>query len=126
MTQRATGERSSDSRLSWDAAKTKTAQETTTNVATKPGVRVPAGRARVWVRGLAASILASASRLKAMAAERAATMATMVQASVRPAGTPFAASMAPHKAKGSTKIECCHLIISRVTRRWRKKGTKGL
>ena len=49
-----------------------------------------------------------------MAAERAATMATMIHSSL-PAGKPFAASMAPHKAKGSAKTECSHLIISRVT-----------
>ena len=55
------------------------ALETTTNVATNAGVSWPAGRARVLVRGLAASIAASARRLKAIAAERAATMATMIQ-----------------------------------------------
>src|SRR5258705_1891168 len=72
----ATGDRTSAKRFSWDAASTNTAQETMTNSVTNPGVNVPAGRARVWVRGLAASMEASARRLKAIAAERAATMAT--------------------------------------------------
>src|SRR5579864_4199255 len=113
-------------RLSWDAAKTKIAQETSTNVITKPGVRVPAGRARIWVRGLAASMEASARRLKAIAAERAATMATTIQASVRVFGRPFAASMAPQRANGSTNTECSHLIISRVTRRLLRTGISKL
>ena len=69
-----------ESRLSWEAAKTNSAHDTSTNVITKPGVSVPAGRARVWVRGLAASIDASARRLKAIAADRAVTMAMMIHA----------------------------------------------
>jgi hypothetical protein len=59
----------------------KIAQEMTTKEMTKAGVREPAGRARVWVRGLAASIPASATRLNAMAAERAETMAMMIHTS---------------------------------------------
>jgi|HubBroStandDraft_1064217.scaffolds.fasta_scaffold208462_3 hypothetical protein len=31
--------------------------------------------------------------------------------------------MAPHKAKGRAKMECSHLIISRVTRRLWRTGT---
>src|SRR5271163_4623947 len=31
--------------------------------------------------------------------------------------------MAPQRAKGRAKIECSHLIISRVTRRLRRTGT---
>ena len=57
------------------------AQETMTNVVTKVGERWPAGKARVLVRGLAASIAESARRLKAMAAERAETMAMTIQRS---------------------------------------------
>ena len=106
-----------ESRLSWEAAKTNSAHDTSTNVMTKPGVSVPAGRARVWVRGLAASIDASARRLKAIAADRAVTMAMTIQTKACPLGKPFAASMAPQSANGSTKMECSHLIISRVTRR---------
>src|SRR5512146_669560 len=72
--------------------------------------------ARVAVRGLAASIGASARRLKALAAERAATMHSTIQPSCAGAGIPPAASMAPHSANGSAKTECSHLIISRVVR----------
>src|SRR5580692_12926458 len=113
-------------RLSWDAAKTNSAHETSTNAITKPGVSVPVGRARVWVRGLAASMEASARRLNAIAADRADTMAMMIQTSTCAFGIPFAASIAPHRANGSTKMECSHLIISRVTRRLRRTGTLEL
>src|SRR5258705_3871899 len=121
-TANATGERRKANRFSWKAASTKIPQETATNVETKAGLSVPAGRARAWVRGFAASIAASARRLKAMAAERAETMAMMIQANWRRVGNPPAASMAPHNAKGSAKIECSHLIISSVTRRSRSKA----
>src|SRR5580692_9703407 len=53
-----------ESRFNWEAAKTNSAHDTSTNVMTKPGVSVPAGSARVWVRGLAASIEASARRFE--------------------------------------------------------------
>jgi hypothetical protein len=59
----------------------KMTQETMTKVATKVDESCPAGRARVRVRGLAASMDASARRLKAMAAERAASMAITIQRS---------------------------------------------
>src|ERR1019366_6642162 len=72
--------------------------------------------ARTWVRGLAASSSASAQRLKAMAQERAETMATRIQRSVRHAGIPPAASTTEVSAKGSAKMECSHLIISNVMR----------
>src|SRR5450432_2552872 len=75
----AMGDNMSARRFSCHAASTNTAQETMTKAATDPDVSVPAGRARLRVRGFAASMEASASRLKAMAAERAATMATMIQ-----------------------------------------------
>jgi len=80
----------------------------------------------VLVRGLAASIAASAQRLKAMAAERAPTIATMIQSSWWTEGKPPAASIAPQSAKGSAKIECSHLIISSVTRRSRSRATQPL
>ncbi len=79
--------------------------------------------ARVRVRGLAASRSASAQRLKAMAAERAETMQTTIQRSLASGGQPWAASMAPVSAKGSAKMECSHLIMSRVTRMERSRGT---
>jgi hypothetical protein len=57
------------------------AQETMTKVSTNEVERFPAGRARVRVRGLAASMETSARRLNAMAAERAESMATAIQKS---------------------------------------------
>ncbi len=72
--------------------------------------------ARELVRGFTASRSASAQRLKAMAAERAETMATRIQPTVRAAGSPRAASSIPVSAKGSAKMECSHLIISSVVR----------
>src|ERR1035437_6262001 len=77
--------------------------------------------ARLLVRGLAASSSASAQRLKAMAAERAATMATRIHPTLihkagRPPGNPLAASSTAVRANGSAKIECSHLIISSVVR----------
>src|SRR6185437_11892398 len=74
------------------------------------------GIARAAVRGFTASISASTRRLKAIAAVRAPTMQTMIQPSTRGGGHPPAASTAPVRANGSAKIECSHLIISRVTR----------
>jgi len=64
--------------------------------------------------------------LKAIAAERAETMATTIQTSGRQDGTPPAANIAPQSAKGSAKIECSHLIISRVILRFRKTPTVKL
>src|SRR5882672_4939088 len=62
-TARATGESSKVNRFSCQAARTNTAQDITTNTATNSLLNTPAGRARDWVRGLAASIDTSASRL---------------------------------------------------------------
>src|SRR5439155_22069853 len=118
----ANGESARVTRLSCDAPSTNTAEEITTNVVTNAGVRVPAGRARVCVRGFTASIVASARRLKAIAAERAETIATIIHPSWWMDGRPLAASMAPHSAKGSAKTECSHLIISSVTRRLCRMG----
>src|SRR5450432_4030957 len=59
-------------------------------------------------------------RLMVMAAERAATMATTIQANWRSVGQPRcvarAASNAPVSAKGSANTECSNLIISRTMR----------
>src|SRR5580698_3248056 len=126
MTASATGESIKVSRFNWEAASTKIPQATSTNVLTNAGVNCPTGKARVAVRGLAASIEASASRLKAIAADRAETIATTIQASCRQAGNPPAASMAPQSANGSAKIECSHLIISSVTLRFRRNATRQL
>ena len=113
-------------RFNWEAARTKIPDATSTNVLTNAGVNCPTGRARVAVRGLAASIEASARRLNAMAAERAETMATTIHPSCRHAGKPPAASMAPQSANGSAKIECSHLIISSVIFRFPRRPTRQL
>src|SRR6266481_7655124 len=110
----ATGERYRVRRVSCPAAITNTTEAVATKSATNFRERVPAGMARVAVRGLAASIWASARRLKAMAADRAETMQTTIQQSCNAEGQPPAASMAAHRANGRAKIECSHLIISRV------------
>src|SRR5215470_5563428 len=75
---RARGERYNVSLFNCDAARTKTAQATATNNTTNLCDKIPAGRARVAVRGFAASICASARRLKAMAADLAETMHTRI------------------------------------------------
>ncbi len=61
-----------------------------------------------------------------MAADRAETMATTIQASCPHAGMPAAASMAPQSANGSAKMECSHLIISSVIFRFRRSATAQL
>src|SRR6478735_3220606 len=83
----------------------------------------PAGMARMAVRGLAASIRASATRLKAMAAERAETMQSTIHPSLAAVGMPPAASMAAQSANGRAKIECSHLIISNVVLMLVRRGT---
>src|ERR1700687_2750036 len=60
-------------------------------------------------------------RLMVIAALRAATMATTIQRNCFQVGQPWrvnrAASNAPVSAKGSAKMECSNLIISRTARR---------
>src|SRR5438270_10645096 len=80
--------------------------------------------ARMAVRGLAASIRASAMRLKAMAAERAETMHRTIHPSLAAVGMPPAASMAAQRANGRAKIECSHLIISSVVLMLVRRGTE--
>src|SRR5436305_9965086 len=120
---KASGERYSVSRFSCAAEITKTTQVAVTKTAANFCESTPAGMARVAVRGLAASIWASARRLKAMAAERAETMHRTIQPSCAAVGMPPAASMAPHRAKGRAKMECSHLIISNVVPMFFKRGT---
>jgi hypothetical protein len=79
--------------------------------------------ARMAVRGLAASIRASATRLNAMAAERAETMHKTIHPSLAAVGIPPAASMAEQSANGSAKMECSHLIISSVVLMFVSRGT---
>src|SRR6266700_4622889 len=114
MMAKATGARKKARRFNCHAATTNTAEETAINFLTKSGVNVPRGSARARVRGLAASIEASARRLKAIAAERAATIATIIHKSWCRLGMPRAASIAPQRANGRAKTECSHLIISSV------------
>src|SRR5581483_5881471 len=123
-TANATGDSKNASRFNCHAANTKIPQDITTKFLTKLWVNAPAGNARVRVRGFAASMEASAKRLNDIAADRAATMATMIQTIWCTVGSPSAASIAPHNANGSAKTECSHLIISRVTRRFFRRGTE--
>src|SRR5258708_34978893 len=88
----------------------------------KPRESDPVGKWRVLVRGLRASISASSTRLKAMATDRAATIATTIHASLahKPSRANPAsrqASSAPVSANGSANTECSNLIISSVRRR---------
>src|SRR6266567_6050765 len=55
-------------------------------------------------------------RLKAMAVERAPTIATVIQTSCNADGTPPAANTAPRKANGNANSVCSILIISSVVR----------
>src|SRR5688500_12264826 len=80
----------------------------------------PAGKCRVAVRGLSASNLRSAMRLKAMAQVRAQTIAATINAKVRQPGQPRlsrAATAIAASAKGSAKSVCekrtkeSHLLI---------------
>src|SRR5260370_12293022 len=121
ITPSATGARRKHKAFNSRAAKMKISEETITKPQAKPAESNPAGIWRSFVRGLRASISASIRRLNAMAAERAPTIATTIQASFRhrrslarpPSRT---ASRAPVKAKGSAEIECSNLIISSVKR----------
>ena len=103
----ATGESARHSGLSRQAAKTKSAAaesaQKTDGGATDTE---PAGMSRAAVRGFAASIARSAMRLKAIAAERAPTIATRIKKSVRTSGTPPAARTAERSANGSAKTVC--------------------
>jgi hypothetical protein len=72
--------------LSISEARKKSAAETTVNAHAKRTDSSPAGMARVRVRGLAASIRRSAMRLKAIAAERAPTIATVIQTACQRVG----------------------------------------
>lgn len=74
------------------------------------------GRARFAVRGLRASKPASTRRLKAIAALRAPTIATSIQAHCFACGRPRAARKAPRKANGRANTVCSILIISSVIR----------
>src|SRR4030095_14843710 len=75
---RAIGASSNVNRLSMAAAVKKIAAEIIVKTTTKPKGRVPAGIARICVLGLRASYSRSTIRLKAMAVDRAPTIATVI------------------------------------------------
>ena len=106
--------------LSIAAARQKTALESATNAPANPRESVPDGSAPPPLcEGSAPSSEASARRLKAMAAERAATIATTIQPSFQatsPAARPESrrASSAPVSANGRAKTECWNLMASRT------------
>jgi len=70
----------------------KPADETTTSSSTSPTPTSPRGRCRDAVRGFAASIVRSTSRLKAMAAVRAVTMQSRMPTVPRAASSGFVQS----------------------------------
>src|ERR1043165_2513310 len=103
MLKSATGARIRVKRLSIVAAMKKSAAEIIVNAQTKLTESAPAGIARLRVRGLRASISRSAMRLKAIAQERAPTIASVIQRNCRSVGSPLAAKTAPRKAKGRSE-----------------------
>src|SRR5262249_45637326 len=103
-------------RFSIAAATKKIAALIIVNPQTNGTDSAPLGIARTFVRGLRASYSRSAMRLKAIAVERAPTIAIVIQTICHKVGTPRAASRAPRKAKGSANRVCSILIISSVVR----------
>ena len=80
----ATGERAKQIGFRRHAATMKTTDAITTNVLASKRLIAPRGISRLAVRGFSASNLASTSRLKPIAAERAATIATRIHATTGP------------------------------------------
>ncbi len=76
---RASGARRRHNRLSAPAATKNSTEDAVTNAHANPREINPAGRWRILVRGLRASMRASTIRLNAIAADRAPTMATTIQ-----------------------------------------------
>src|SRR6266850_1774328 len=103
------------------AATKKSTAATTVKSQTNPTESRPAGMARVRVRGLRASYFRSAILLKAIAVDRAPTIANVIQRICFAVGTPRAANNAPSRAKGSANNVCSILIISSVVRMLRKR-----
>src|SRR6266566_1531324 len=90
-------------RLRLAAAARKTRTDTIRKRTVKRTESAPAGSARCAVRGLAASIWRSASRLCAIAALRAPAIASRILRVVEREGQQRAARTAASKAKGSAK-----------------------
>lgn len=116
MLARAIGASVKVKRLSIAAATQKIAADTAVKAQTNATESIPAGSARVLVRGLLASISRSAIRLNAIAVERAPIIAIVIQSVCQAVGSPPAASTAPKKAKGSANSVCSIFIISSVMR----------
>src|SRR5690242_13992322 len=117
----ATGASTRHKNPSWRAAHKKTNADTSVKPHAKRADSRPAGKCRFAVRRFRASMSASRIRLNVMAAERAATIATMIQAKRRPKSfiwNPASrqASSAPVKANGNANTECSNLIMSSVRR----------
>ncbi len=117
----ASGESQKHSIFNCFAANTKTKLETSTNPHPNWVESSRAGICRPLVLGFLASIGASTSRLNAIAADRAATIATTIHIISRGhSGTvnPLCriASNAPVNAKGNANTECSNLIMSSVSR----------
>src|SRR5439155_25347597 len=94
----ATGDSISVKRLSIAAARKKIAELINVKPQTNAADKTPAGIARIFVRGLRASYSRSAMRLKAIAVERAPTIAITIQTICHGEGIPRAASTAPRNA----------------------------
>src|SRR6185295_5881345 len=86
------------------------------NAHTNPTDNRPAGIAREAVRGLRASNWRSAIRLKAIAAERAPTIANTIHKICQAVGSPLAAHTAPRNAHRYAKRARLILAISRLRR----------
>src|SRR5260370_35932375 len=109
---KAIGERISVSLLSIAAANKKMPAPAIVNINTKTTESFPAGIARAFVRGLRASEYLSALRLKAIAVERAPTIAIAIHRSCAKLGRPRAANTVPIQAHGYAISESSLLIIS--------------
>jgi hypothetical protein len=79
-------------------------------------VSSPAGSAQFFVQVFSASNLESATRLNAIAQERAEIIATKIQKRVLHDGIPFAATSALRIANGKAKTECSILIMRKTIR----------
>jgi hypothetical protein len=89
-----------------DAAKTNTADVTSTNIVASGFDSMPLGISRIAVRGLRPSIFASTRRLNAIAALRALTMHTTIQSTCHHEnGCSRHASSAPVRANGNANTE---------------------
>lgn len=98
------------------AARKKTIKDTMIKITVWTGVIRPVGIALSFVRGFKASILQSISLFKNMAAERAPTIATIIQRILSNEGIPLADSIAPIKANGRANRVWENFIISSIIR----------